>query len=462
MNSSVYVIILNMDENKSLYTTRPGYRQNNRLLISSQSLLQQHPTPVPSRRSRLNWFTAIFTLAIFILSLLLLHNHLNTNQAEVLVTYNYRSNADAGMRTLQDMYDADTGQWPDALWWQQANALETVVDYSSLTHSPAYLNDITTIFKNNNQHSFLNDYYDDEGWWAIAWIKAYDLTHKSVYLDTAKTIFQDMTGGWDSTCGGGLWWDKARTYKNAIPNELFLEVAIRLHERTPGDSVGGGGGPENISYIDWAMKEWSWFKQSGMLNSSHLVNDGLDATTCQNNNDPTWTYNQGVILGALTDLYYATHNTSYLAQAEVIADSNNRTNVDENGILYEATCEPDNSCSDDGPQFKGIYMKNLYYLYQADHKQAYRDFIMKNADAIWNFSRDDIDHLGLHWDGPFDQVQAHNQIPALDALNAAVPFSNLAFTSSSGILSTSIAGIPLRESDFVDERSTTTIAIGKQ
>ena len=438
-----------MDEHK-LYTVRQGHGQNSKLLISSQPRLQQRPVQGSSRRRQFNWLVAFFTLTIFLLGVLLLHSRLTGDQNEVLVTPNYRSYADAGMRTLQSMYDADTGQWSNTSWWQQANALETVIDYSSLTHTTTYLHDIATTFQHNNQHAFLNGYYDDEGWWAIAWIKAYDLTHKSVYLETAKTIFQDMTGGWDATCGG-LWWDKARTYKNAIPNELFLEVAVRLHQGTPGDSISGGEKPENMSYIDWAMKEWGWFKQSGMLNSSHLVNDGLDGTTCQNNNAPTWTYNQGVILGALTDLYSVTHNSSYLMQAEAIANANNQTNVDENGVLYETACEPDNNCGEDGPLFKGIYMKNLYYLYQADSRQAFRDFMMKNVDAIWNFNRDALGHLGLHWDGPFDQVQARNQIPAQDAFNAAITFSNLAFSSSRGVMYPSLAGFPLTVSDFVDE-----------
>lgn len=442
-----------MDEHKSPYTLRRGYKQKSG---QHQSRQQQRPARAPSQKHISAWLVALFMLTIFILSALFLHSHVTVEPRQGLVTPNYRSYADAGMRMLQSMYDADTGQWANIAWWQQANALESVIDYSSMTHSSAYLNDITTTFQHNNQHGFLNEYYDDEGWWAVVWIKAYDLTHKSVYLDTAKAIFQDMTGGWDATCGGGLWWSKARTYKNAIPNELFLEVAVRLHQRTPGDSMDGGGGPANMSYIDWAMQEWHWFKQSGMLNSSQLVNDGLDGTTCQNNRAPAWTYNQGVIVGALTDLYAVTHDSSYLAQAEAITDANNRTNVDENGLLYETGCEPDDNCGEDGALFKGIYMKNLYYLYQTDSQQAYRDFMMQNANAIWNFNQDAVGHLGLHWGGPFDQVQARSQIAAQDALNAAIEFSNLTFAPDSTIACPCMAGFPLLESDFVDRSQVST------
>jgi len=46
------------------------------------------------------------------------------------------------------------------------------------------------------------------------------------------------------------------------------------------------------------MKEWEWFKASGMINPSGLINDGLtisstNASECYNNNQTTWSYNQG-------------------------------------------------------------------------------------------------------------------------------------------------------------------------
>ena len=335
----------------------------------------------------------------------------------------FRLYADASMVMLQSMYNISAGRWSGALWWQQANVLETVIDYSSRTKTNTYTGDIATTFNANKSTSFINSYYDDEGWWALAWMKAYDLTNMISYLSMAKAIFNDMTGGWDSICGGGIWWSKHKTYKNAIANELFLEVTARLHQRIPGDTVGGGSGPRHTSYIDWANKEWQWFKNSGMLNASNLVNDGLNRRTCANNGLNPWTYNQGVILGALTDLYKVTGDSSYLSQAEAIADANNSTNMDDDGVLYEKGCEPSNSCGGDGSQFKGIYMKNLYYLYQSDNKQAYKNFIIKNVDAIWRRGRDRSNHLGLHWDGPFDRAQASNQSSATDATNAALAFS---------------------------------------
>lgn len=41
---------------------------------------------------------------------------------------------------------------------------------------------------------FLNNYYDDEAWWALAWIRAFDVANKAEYLEAAVDIFDDMIG----------------------------------------------------------------------------------------------------------------------------------------------------------------------------------------------------------------------------------------------------------------------------
>jgi len=128
-----------------------------------------------------------------------------------------------------------------------------------------------------------------------------------------------------------VWWTRAKRYKNAIPNELFLLIAGRLHQRT----IGSGRG-EDI-YLDWALREWQWFRASGLI----------------------------------------------------------------------------------GPQFKGIFVRNLYELYRHIPRAEYRDFIPANATSLWHKSRNRRNRVGLPWTGPFDRADAARQGSALDALNAA-------------------------------------------
>lgn len=318
--------------------------------------------------------------------------------------------ANTGAQVLQGWYSTSNGLW-DSSWWHSANELGAIIDYSRLSGNTAYTGDIATTFNDNSSGNFLNNFYDDEGWWALAWVNAYDYTGNTTYLNMAKTIFSDMTGGWNSTCNGGVWWAKNSTYKNAIPNELFLTLAARLHERTPNDT----------SYLNWATKEWTWFSGSGMINSSSLINDGLTGS-CQNNGGTTWTYNQGVILGGLTDMYKITGDASYLTEAESIANAAINTLVNANGVLEEP-CEPASNCDGDQGQFKGIFMRNLAYLYQADHQPAYENFIIANASSIWRNDGNSSNQFGLKWYGPFDSADPIHQSSAQDALNAAVLFS---------------------------------------
>ena len=324
----------------------------------------------------------------------------------------FRAYAQHAAAALQGLYDSQTGLFPSTGWWNSANAITALIDTMARTGTTAYTSNLATTFSRNSRAHFLDNFYDDEGWWALAWIDAYDLTQDASYLSMAKTIFADMTGGWDGTCGGGIWWSKARTYKNAIANELFLQVAVRLHERTPGDAGAG-------SYDDWAAREWTWFAASGLVNTQSLVNDGLDSS-CKNNAGQTWTYNQGVLIGALVDLAKVRGDPTLLAQARAIADATTKKLVDDVGALREP-CEP--SCGGDGPQFKGIFMRHLAELAQATGEPAYRAFIAVNADWIWNAARNASDDLGLMWSQGIDAVDASRQASALDALNAAIPYA---------------------------------------
>lgn len=254
---------------------------------------------------------------------------------------------------------------------------------------------------------FLNDYYDDEGWWALAWLKVYDLTKQQRYLQVASDIFDDMVSkGSNATCGG-IWWDRARTYESAIANELFLSVAAHLANRKP----------NKVYYIDWALRQWQWFRDSGLINADNNINDGLDSTTCKNNNAQVYTYNQGVILGALVELNIATPNDSYISTAHNIASSAIKKLSDAQGILHEPG-EPD--LGNDGDQFKGIFMRNLQVLQQATGDRAFRAFIEKNARSIWQYGRNaSTNFLGPVWSGPLYTTTAATQSSALDALVAA-------------------------------------------
>jgi predicted alpha-1,6-mannanase (GH76 family) len=280
--------------------------------------------------------------------------------------------------------------------------------------STLYLSAISNTFNNANKANgttnFINNYDDDEGWWALAWIDAYDLTGNQAYLTMAETIFADIAAEWDTTtCGGGVWWEKPNNYKNAIANELFLSVAASLANRSAGSTA--------ASYLAWAQKEWTWFKASGMINSQSLINDGLTSTNpsaCRNNGRNTWTYNQGVILGGLVELYKADKDPTLLPQAATIANVA-IANLTVNGILVESSVS-----GNDAPQFKGVFSRNLMALYNVAPSPAYKTFLNANANSIWTSDQGPSHEFGALWQGPFDSADAIRQSSALDGLVAAM------------------------------------------
>jgi predicted alpha-1,6-mannanase (GH76 family) len=333
----------------------------------------------------------------------------------------YGAYAAAGMAALQRWYLPWTGQWRTTGWWNAANALTAVIDYTQRTGDQTYGRVSHRTFRAarwRHRH-FLVRFFDDNGWWALAWIKAYDVAHQDHYLDAARRIFDNLVTGWDETCGGGVWWNEDRKYKNAITNELFLTTAVRLHQRSPG---------HGRKYLDWALREWDWFSASGMIGANGLVNDGL-TEDCKNNGRPAYTYNQGVILGGLAGLYEVTGDQAYLRQGESIADAallglTSPPTAVPPGVLIEPGEADMVGRRADGSQFKGVFVRHLYDFYLHSRRPPYRDFIIRNAESIWDNSRNERNEFGLRWTGPFDSADASRQSSALDALNAALALAH--------------------------------------
>ena len=323
-----------------------------------------------------------------------------------------RERVQLATRALQAWYDEPTGLWKTTGWWNSANAMTTLADEARIAHThefdPVFANTFTAAQK--KAAGFLNDYYDDEGWWALGWIDAYDATRRGEYLAMAESIFHDMSGGWSDACGGGIWWSKERKYKNAIANELFLSVAAHLAMRAKNRG-------ERKQYRDWAEREWQWFAHSGMINSDGLINDGLDAK-CENNHQTTWTYNQGVVLGGLAELSRSDHDAALIPMAEKIAAAAMASPVLVKGGVLHEPCEP--KCGGDGSQFKGIFARNLRELEKVAPIPSYKQFVSSNADSIWSGSHPPDYHLGLIWAAPFGPADASTQSSAVDMLVSAL------------------------------------------
>jgi predicted alpha-1,6-mannanase (GH76 family) len=327
--------------------------------------------------------------------------------------------AKAALEAMMGFYDVGTGRWdPDAPWWQSGNALQAVLDYMAKTRSTKYMTTVENTVELQRQPlpwwpegggEFRADSTDDTGWWALAMIRLYDLTRDQEYLEIAKLDEAYIREYWDDVCGGGVWWDiPAATYKNAISIELYIKLLASLHNRIPGDTL----------YLDRAIEAWTWFKNSGMINDENLINDGLQTQSgsCESNLGPTYTYNQGVILGGLTELFKATGDRGYLIQARKIADAVIASpHLSPNGILTEP-CEATETCERDGTAFKGIFVRNLDELDRVLRAHPYRRYLRAQADSAYANARNAEDLYGEHWAGPFDTATIGRQESAVSLM----------------------------------------------
>lgn len=116
-----------------------------------------------------------------------------------------------------------------------------------------------------------------------------------------------------------------------------------------------------------------------MINADWNMNNGINAETCKNGGRPVWTYNQGVILGALVELNIAAPDPSYLDTAEQIAFAAIRKLTDDNGVLHEPR-EP--NLGVDRPHFKWILVRGLGVLQGVGSRKEWRDGEGKDMESV--------------------------------------------------------------------------------
>jgi len=330
---------------------------------------------------------------------------------------------------LMSSYDPDKAWFPSS-WWNSAVALQTIGDYMQRTGDRRYLAQLNNTFEKDKGvfpagvlsgdpllGNFTSRAIDDSEWWGLTWLQAYDLTRDPKYLAMAVTIANYVNGYWDtSTCGGGVWWNAERTYKNAITNGLWIRLTAELHNRIPGDTL----------WLTRSRTGWDWFQNSGMINADGLVNDGL-TDTCTNNGQNVWTYNQGMAIGAGLELWRATKDPHILASVQRLADAAMSSSaLVTDGILTETCDATDQTCDYNGKQFKGIFMRYWTDLVDTTRDRQYAAFLDQQAESIWRNDRDAAGRLGTRWSGATTDDHPNlfdwrTQASALSALIGDVP-----------------------------------------
>ncbi|MDO9375523.1 MAG: glycoside hydrolase family 76 protein [Ferruginibacter sp.] len=261
-------------------------------------------------------------------------------------------------------------------YWPSAHALDVLIDLYERKPGAAIktrMDDLIAGVKAKNGNTYINYYYDDMEWMALAALRAFKVTNDVQYKELAQLLWADIKNGWSSDLGGGIWWRKDNPSKNAPSNLPAAILAARLYKtfNNPDDLV-------------WAKKIYDWQKEVLYDANSGWVYDNIEANGTKNT---SWkfTYNQGTFVGAALELYSITNQASYLADAIKGADytllSGQLTDV-SNGILK-------NEGGGDGGLFKGVFIRYFTRLIidggiDNTKKTQYIQFLKTNAQKLWN------------------------------------------------------------------------------
>lgn len=279
----------------------------------------------------------------------------------------------------------DGGLYTD-FWWE-AQLWETVMDAYERTNSPVYrtmIDDIYTGFNNKYPDMMANPFNDDLGWWALACLRAYELTGTAEYLNRGSFLFNEIYSEWDTgNYGGGIWWRRdahtpgqANAQKNMATNAPMVMTAVKLHNAY-----------NDPAYLTKATQIYSWIKTT--LVSGSKVNDHIEGTGSGIIKDWDFTYNYGTYLGAAVSLYQATGNSSYLTDANTAAQSVINNMVSAQSIMYEG--------ENDAAGFKMIFVRNLNRLRVQGGQSQYLGFLQQNATQAWNHRRISDQIIGSDW-----------------------------------------------------------------
>ncbi|KAF8315173.1 Six-hairpin glycosidase [Clavulina sp. PMI_390] len=314
--------------------------------------------------------------------------------------------------------------------WTDVNGVEDLMNFelfNTASYGTTYDGVPEAVFTHYDTQFTDSGAYDDLLWAAIAsWKQCDYLDWRGLSTtecsDRAIKYYNIVVDAWDSTCGGGVWWNSEKTYKNAITNELFLYSSAASYLRT-----------QESTYLTNAQSAWSWLDGNPMQNSEGLWNDGL-TSSCTNNGQTTWTYNQIVIASGLSALYAATGstNTALLTAAQVSIDAT-FTYLTSGGILKE-TCDSSTgatSCDADQQLFKGLFMKHLqYYLDTADsstQNSKYTGNINAQASGVVHYATGSGYDVGSVWyaaNAGGSIFSPKTQASGLEALNCAAKYTS--------------------------------------
>jgi predicted alpha-1,6-mannanase (GH76 family) len=281
--------------------------------------------------------------------------------------------ASTGSRTFGGL----RGAWH---YWWQAHYLDAVVDAGVRAvrtgdRAGADLrarqgDRLLSTIRLRNRVRWVNDFYDDMAWLALATGRLQDLhdeigrTARRRRLHSAgRHLTAQLRSAHTPDLGGGLYWSRDRDFKNSPATGPAALHLARLGETD-----------EARRLVDWLYARL-WSAESGLVLDGIRLRDGEEVLV-----PDVWSYNQGTVLGALVTLGDA---QSLARAAALVAAVDARLTTEVGGARVLRTHD-----GGDGGLFTGILVRYLALaagvpeLDPTARETALR-LVTSTADALW-------------------------------------------------------------------------------
>jgi hypothetical protein len=216
--------------------------------------------------------------------------------------------------------------------------------------------------RGSNAHT----YFDDNGWWEMAFLDAYRATGDSRDLLDAERAFRFVAvSGWDPN-GGGVWWETLHLHKTSEPLAAEIYAGFALYRIT-----------RDRSYLDTADKFLSWADRSSWNNAKHLY--GRNAT-----DGTVLDYVEGLMIGAQLERCEIRGVRGRCVAAEQLAG---------------ASVKVFPHYADWTPVADMIYLRFMLDLYEQDGNAAWYDLVHDNAERALHMARSSDGLFFKGWDG---------------------------------------------------------------
>ncbi|HEX2214252.1 MAG TPA: glycoside hydrolase family 76 protein, partial [Mycobacterium sp.] len=251
-------------------------------------------------------------------------------------------------------------------YWWQAHLLDNLVDAQVRDPQPEREQRIARQIRSHrlrNNLTWVNDYYDDMAWLAIALERAGRLAGVDQPKALSK-LSEQFLKAWVPEDGGGIPWRKQDQFFNAPANgpaAIFLARHDRLRR---------------------AQQMAEWIDETLIDPDTHLVFDGIKGGSLVR---AQYTYCQGVVLGLETELAVRTEDDDHAKRVHRLVAAV-QEHMAPGGVIKAAG-------GGDGGLFNGILARYLALvattlpqrgLDDAAARDTARSLVLKSAEAAWD------------------------------------------------------------------------------